>query len=376
MLKKTAHDFLEMECPNALVRAMEQDVMGYSTELNRRIADLGWYGLIFPEEYGGGGGSFLDLLVLLEEMGRALLPDPFFPTVVLGGIPILELGNDEQKNRLLTGICTGDIKATMALIEPDSYYNIDSLKTQATITHNNYVINGTKILVPYANIADFIICAVKTGEYFLNRDNISLLIANKANPGITCHMLPTIDRRKQYEVTLKNSCVPEENLLGEHGKGSIYLEKLLQKATVALCAEMIGSARQVLDMTVDYAKKRILFGRSMGSFQIIQEHFAEMLAMLEDSWLLTYEAGWMLNEGLSCVKEVSMAKITTNEAYQIITALGHRIHGGIGYDLEHDMSLFSRRVITDMGTFGNTDSHIEKVATEMGLQTEVFNDRT
>jgi len=367
MLAKSARDFLEKECPKALVREMELDGSGYSSQLQREMADLGWFGLIFPEKYGGAGADFIDLVVLLEEMGRALLPGPFFSTVVLGGLPILELGSEEQKQRFLPKIAKGEINLTMALTEPNSRYNLDSIGVKAITRGKDYVINGTKLFVPYAHIADFLIGVAKTEEEAPAGEGISLLIIDNKSPGITCNVLKTIAMDKQCEVLFQNTRVPKESILGELDHGWAYIEKLLQKATVARCAEMIGGSQQVLDMTVDYAKHRVAFGRTIGSFQLIQRHCVEMLTLLEDSRLLTYEAGWMLSQGLTCAKEVSMAKARASEAYQTITALGVEVHGGVGVCLEHDMTLYFRRAKAAELSFGDADFHREKIAIELGL---------
>jgi alkylation response protein AidB-like acyl-CoA dehydrogenase len=343
ILKKTARDFLEAECPSKLVREMELDERGYSPQLQHKLADLGWLGLIFPEKYGGMGGDFIDLMVILEEMGRALLPGPFFSTVVLGGLPILEIGSEEQKQKFLPGIAKGEVNLTMALNEPNSGYEADSIKVKAIRDNNQYVISGTKLFVPYANVADFLICVARTKEEAQKGMGASLFIVDNKIPGITCNVLKAIAMDKKCEVVFENARVPGENILGELDRGWAPLEKSLQKATLALCAEMIGGMQKVLEMTIDYAKQRILFGRPIGSFQIIQSHCVRMLGLVEDSRLLTYEAGWKLSQGLPCNKEVSMAKAQTSEAYQIVTTLGHGIHGGTAYCVDFDMNLYYRR---------------------------------
>ena len=367
ILRTVARDVLTAECPTKLVREMAKDEKGHPLHLWQQMAEAGWMGLIIPQEYGGAGGSFLDLIVLLEEMGRALLPGPFFPTVVLGGLPIFEIGSEEQKQRFLPKIANGEINLTMALTEPDSRYSFDSIGVKAIKDKNEYVINGIKLFVPYAHVADFIICVAKTKEGAPADEGISLLIVDNKSPGITCNVLETIAMDKQCEVVFENNRVPNESILGELGQGWAYLEKLLQEATVALCAQMVGSSQQVLDMTVDYAKQRVLFGRPMGSFQIIQSHCVEMIALLEDSRLLTYEAGWKLGQGIPCAKEVAMAKARASQAYQTITTLGHQIHGGVGYAVEHDMGLYFRRAKSAEISFGDADFHREKIAIELGL---------
>lgn len=367
MLSKTARDFLERECPKTLVREMETDDKGYSPQLERKMADLGWFGLVFPEEYGGSGGDFTDLLVLLEEMGRALLPSIFFPTVVLGGLPILEIGSEEQKQRFLPKIAEGKTNFTLALTEPDSGYSADSIRVNAVADKDGYVINGVKLFVPYAHVADFIMCVARTREKQVSHEGISLFIIDSKSSGITCNALETIAMDKQSEVVFSNVRVTGENMLGELHNGWAYVEELLQKATIALCAEMIGGAQKVLEMTVDYAKQRVQFARPIGSLQIIQSHCVDMLTLLEDSRLLTYEAGWMLSQGLACAKEVSMAKARASEAYQTITALGHEVHGGVGFAIEHDMNLYFRRAKSAETMFGDADFHRERVAEELGL---------
>jgi alkylation response protein AidB-like acyl-CoA dehydrogenase len=346
---------------------MERDERGYSPELQRRMADLGWYGLVIPEKYGGAGGDFTDLVALLEEMGRALLPGPFFSTVVLGGLSILEAGSAHQKQEIRPRIARGEINIALALTEPDSWYHADSIRTKAAGDGNGYIINGTKLFVPYAHVADYIICAARIEPALTAREGISLVIVDTKTPGMVCNILETIAMDKQCEVVFTDVTVAEENILGKLHHGWAYVEELLQKAAVALCAEMIGGAQKVLEMTVDYARQRIQFGRPIGSFQIIQSHCVEMLALLEDARLLTYEAGWKLGQGLACGMEVSMAKARASEAYETITSLGHEVCGGVGFAVEYDMNLYFKRAKSAGIMFGDAEFHREIIAKELGL---------
>jgi alkylation response protein AidB-like acyl-CoA dehydrogenase len=366
MLRRTARNFLERECPKALVREMETDCRGYSPNLNRMMADLGWFGLIFPEKYGGDEADFMDLLILQEEIGRFLVPGTFFPTVVLGGLPILEIGTEEQKQRFLPRVARGEIKLTLALTEPDSWYNAPTIRAKATSDEDGYVINGVKLFVPYAHVADFVICAAKTKDERID-DGITLFIVDGKSSGITCNVLDTIAVDKQCEVIFSDVRVSRQDVLGELHHGWAYIEKLLEKVTASKCAEMIGGSQRVLEMSVDYAKQRIQFGRPIGSFQIIQSHCVEMLSCLEEAKLLTYEVGWMLSQGLECAKEVSMAKARASECYRFSTAMGIEIHGGVGAASEHDMTLHFRRAKSAELMFGDTDFHEEKIAIELGL---------
>jgi alkylation response protein AidB-like acyl-CoA dehydrogenase len=368
MLRKTARDFLETECPSTLVKEMAEDEQGYTSGLWGKMAELGWMGLALPEEYDGMGMSFLDLAVLLEEMGRACLPGPFFSTVVLGGLTILEAGNEEQKKELLPKIAAGEAILTMALTEPSASYEPASITVKAVPDKDDYVISGTKLFVENAHIADYLICVTRTRDGAgKDEDGITLFLVDGKSPGIATTLLKTIAGDKQCEVTFDNVRVPQKNMLGERDKGWPVVAKILQKATVAKCAEMIGGAQATLDMSVAYAKERIQFGRPIGSFQAIQHHCANMVTDVDGSRFITYQAAWMVSEGLPAVMEVSMAKAWVSEAYRRVTQLGHQIHGGIGFCMDHDMPLYFKRAKAAEPTFGSADWHREIVARELGL---------
>ena len=361
MLKKTAWDFLAAECSRNLVTEMAKDDRGYTPELWRKMAGLGWMGLPFPEKYGGTGGSFLDLAVLLEEMGRVCLPGPFFSTVVLGGGAILESGNDKQKQELLPKIAQGKLLVTLALTEPGGSYNANGMAVEAIANGDSYIINGTKLFVPDAHIADFIICVTKTN------DGTTLLLVEGKSPGIEYTLLKPIAGDKQCEVRFDNVSVSKPNVLGEGGKGQIRLQEVLWRAAVAKCAEMVGGAQQVLEMTVDYVKQRVQFGQAVGAFQAVQHHCANMLTDIDTSRYVTYQAAWMLSEGLPCTKEVAMAKAWVSDAYRRVTLLGHQSIGGVAFMEDHDLPLYSKRAKAAEIAFGDADFHREVVAQQLGL---------
>lgn len=365
MLRKMARDFLERECPKTMVREMAEDEKGYSPELWQKMAGLGWLGLTSSSSYGGGDGSFLDLAVLLEEMGRALLPSPFFATVVLGGLFVLEAGSEEQKQRLLPKVATGDTLLTLALSEPGVEYDADSITVKALRQQDGYIISGTKLFVPYAHVADKLLCVARTKEGAKSGEGLTAFIVDTDTPGVTCTPLKTIGRDHQCEVVFENAIVPKENVLGELNRGWAQVEKALQKATVALCIDMNGGAQQVLDMTVEYAKSRVQFGRPIGSMQALQHHCANMEVAIEASRSIAYEAAWRVSEGLPCAVEVSMAKSFASECYTQTTQLGMMIHGGVGFMEDHDLTLYYRRAKAAEVLLGDADSHREKIAREL-----------
>ncbi len=364
MIKKTARDFLADKCPKTFVTQMEESDTGYSKELWQEMAELGWMGLAFPEKYGGGDMNFLDLAVLLEEMGRACLPGPFFSTVVLGGLPILDLGKEEQKQEYLPKLIRGEKIFTLALTEP-GYQNYDasSVTVEATPDDGNYIINGTKLFVPDAHIADYLLCVARTKP----KNGITIFLADAKNPRINCTILKTIAGDKLCEVVFDQMPVPKANILGQLDQEWSAVQKIIEQAAVGKCCEMVGNIQRVLEMTVDYAKERKQFDRPIGSFQIIQHYCADMATDIDGARFSTYQAAWMLSEGLPCTKEVAIAKAWIGEASQRVVALAHQIHGAIGVTIEHDLHFYTRRAKAAELAFGDADFYREVVAREMGL---------
>jgi len=367
MLKTMARDFLTNRCPKTVVKEMEEDEKGYTPELWREMAGLGWMGLAFPEKYGGGDMSFLDLAILLEEMGRACLPGPFFSTVVLGGLSILDAGSEEQKQEYLKKIASGEVIFTLALTEPSARYDAASITVKATADKDAYILTGTKLFVPDAHIADYLLCVARTKEGKRAEDGTTIFVVDGKSPGISYTVLKTIASDKLCEVVFDQVRIPKENILGELDQGWSEVQKIIERAAVAKCCEMVGGIQQVLEMTVDYAKERKQFGRPIGSFQAIQHYCANMATDVDGSRFATYQAAWRLSEGLPCSKEVAIAKAWTGEAYGRVIALAHQIHGAIGFTMDHDLHFYTRRAKAAQVTFGDADFYREIVAQEMGL---------
>ncbi|MCX5998693.1 MAG: acyl-CoA/acyl-ACP dehydrogenase [Chloroflexi bacterium] len=362
MLRKMARDFLATQCPRSLVREMEKDERGYPEKLWQDMAELGWMGLPFPEEYGGGGGNFLDLAVLLEEMGRACLPGPFFSTVVLGGLAILDAGSEEQKRQFLPQIVAGKLVMTLAQTEPSALYDAAGVTVTAVREKDQYVINGTKLFVPDAHVADWIICVARSREEKDRQKGITNFVVKRGSPGLKCELLSSLAKDKQCEVVFNAVRVAAKDVLGKADQGWDVVQRNLRSAAVAKSIEMVGGAQQVLEMTVSYAKERVQFDRPIGSFQAIQHHCANMAIAVDGARYLAYQAAWKLAEGLPCDMEVAAAKAWTSDAYRLVAALGHQVHGAIGFTLDHDMQLYSRRAKAAEVAFGDGDFHREALA--------------
>lgn len=367
MLKNAARDFLVDKCPKTVVKEIEQSEEGYSPELWREMAGLGWMGLVFPEEYGGSDMSFLDLSVQLEEMGRACLPSPFFSTVILGGLTILDAGSEEQKQEYLPKIVGGEAILTLALTEPSARYDAVSITVKAAADKGDYVISGTKLFVPDANIADYLLCVARTGESGKAEEGITIFLVDARSPGVSYTVLKTIANDKLCEVVFDQVRVPKDNILGQLDQGWGVVQRIIERAALAKCCEMVGCMEQVLEMTVDYAKERKQFDRPIGSFQVIQHYCANMATDIEGARFSTYQAAWMLGEGLPCRKEVAIAKSWAGEACGRVLTLAHQIHGAIGVTLDHDLQFYTRRSKAAELSFGDMDFYREIVAQQMGL---------
>ena len=367
MLKKSARDFLQKECPKRLVRQLDESDEGYSTELWRRMAELGWMGLVFPEKYGGGGRSFLDLAILLEEIGYNIVPGPFFSTVVLGGLAILAAGNEEQKMEFLPRIAGGEMILSLALTEPSASYDAASVETEAIARNGQYVIKGTKLFALSANVADYILCVARTRKTENPEDGITLLLVDAESPGLECTLLETLARDKQCEVIFDNVSVSEKNVVGKKDEGWPIVKDSLQRAAVAKCAEMVGGAQAALDMAVNYAKERVQFGRPIGSFQAIQHYCANMAMDVSGSRFVTYKAAWKVSEGLPSALDAAIAKAWVSEAYGRVALSAHQIFGAIGFTMDHDIHLYYRQAKAAEIIFGSPDFHRAAVARELSL---------
>ncbi len=370
MLRQTAHSFLEENCPSTVVRQLMEDDTGYDANLWKQMADLGWLGLAFPEAYGGQGLGFVDLTVILEEMGAALLPSPFLSSILLAGQTILLGGSEEQKQTYLPNIADGSLIATLAMTEPSGRFDAEGIaEVKATPEADGFRLSGTKLFVPDAHVADVMVVAARTKDAGDKSFGISLFLVDSNSPGISTTLLKTMDQtRKQCEVVFDNVSVGRDRLLGTADMGWPILHKVLNIATVGLCAEMIGGAQRVLDISVAYAKERVQFGRPIGSFQAVKHKCAEMMLQVESAKSAAYYAAWAVDEDVpEAPLAVSMAKAYCSDAFRHTAGEGIQVHGGIGCTWEHDMHLYFKRAKYAEFTFGDATYHRELVAQELHL---------
>lgn len=364
MLRSTARQFLEAECPISLVRELESNGQWHSSEIWERMSDLGWLGMTIPVEYGGGGGTLLDQLVLAEEMGRALLPGPFMTSDILCGQLLLNTGNEEQKREFLPMMSSGNAIFALALAEKNPGLTSYGLTTTGMNSKDGYRINGTKLVVPYAATAEYFICGFNNNH---PNKGLGLALVQAKSPGVLITPLKSIANYPRGKVDFCDVVVREQSLLGIPGKADKPLKLAIEYATLIQSVEMVGRAQKILEMVVDYSKTRVQFGRPIGSFQAVQHQCADLRVAIDVARLLVYRGACSLADGQTSYEQVAMAKVAANETSRKATATGHGIFAGISYTLDHDMQMFSARNKLAEASMGNTISHINEIALLMGF---------
>ena len=360
-LRTAVRRFLAEKSPETEVRRLMDTTEGYDPAVWSQMADqLGLQSLTIPEEFGGSGFTYVELLVVLEEMGAALLCAPFFSSVALAANALLTSGDDEAKKSYLPGIASGETIATLAITEDNGKWDFSGIECTATKKGDGWVLNGHKMFVLDGHVANLIIVAARTGK------GVSLFAVQGDAPGLTRTPLPTMDQtRKQARLEFADTPAA---LIGTDGGAEPGLSKTLDLAAVALAAEQVGGAQRVLDASVDYAKTRIQFGRPIGSFQAIKHKCADMLLEVESAKSAAYYAAWAAAEDSDELPVVaSLAKSYCSEAYFHAAAENIQIHGGIGFTWEHPAHLYFKRAKSSELLLGDPSYHRELLAQRIGI---------
>ena len=369
MLRDATRRFLDNECPTSFVRKMMEDDSAHATEMWKKVAEQGWPAILIDEAHGGVGGSFLDMVVILEEMGRSLLPGPFLATALLGTPAIIAGGSDEQKRSILPGVAAGETTLTLALAEQSGRYDAGGVSLAATAKGEDFSLSGEKFFVPDAHVADQIVVVARTGQGSTAEDGISVFVVDAKAPGVTITQLKTVDMtRRQCHVAFQDVAVSGAQVLGGVGAGWPIVQRTLDQAMAGLCTEMVGTGQQALDMAVAYAKERVQFGKPIGSFQAVKHKCVDMMVQVENARSLTYYAAWTVDENVPEARQaVPMAKAYCSDMCKTVTSEAIQVHGGIGFTWEHDMHLFYRRGLASEAAFGSAPVHREVVAQELNL---------
>jgi alkylation response protein AidB-like acyl-CoA dehydrogenase len=366
MLRRSARDFLAKECTPAVVRRLMADGDSYDEGLWKKVAELGWTALGIPEEYGGIG-SFLDLVVVLEEAGRNLLPGPYFSTMALAVPALIEAGSEAQKKEALGAIAAGHARATLAFTEPSGRWDSSGIALQARPAGDGWRLDGVKLFVPDAAVADYTVVAARTREG--DEGGVTLFLVKGRPEGMTVTPLKTLDMtRRWYEVRFDGLELGKDSLMGAEGEGWTPARRALEWGTAALCAEMVGGAQHVLEASVEYAKTRQQFGKPIGIYQAVSHKLADMLLETESARSATYYAAWTVDaDAPDRSLAASMAKAYTSDAYRHAAGDGVQVHGGIGFTWEHEMHLYFKRAKGSEVTLGDATYHRELVAQALDL---------
>jgi alkylation response protein AidB-like acyl-CoA dehydrogenase len=357
LLVATARDFLRKRCPPELVDELAGDERGFPDEIWRAMAELGWVGLLVPGDFGGSDGGLLDVILLLEEMGRACLPGPYVHSAVVATSLVVRSGSDAQRRRLLPAMAQGERRCALALLEDSGEFAPDALAVRA----HGRTLTGRKLFVKDAHIAHDLL--VVAGD----EHGSSVFVLDRTRPGIALTPMPSMTDEKLFEVTLDRVEVGPDDVLGVRGGGADALAPALRLGALARGAEMLGSSERILELAVEHAKARVQSGRPIGAFQAIQHACADLLRNVESARPLLYCAAWKVERGLDAAADVAMAKSYAGEASLAVARKAHQIFGAIGYCEEHPLHRLHKRILAARLDFGDGPSHLETVADAIGL---------
>ena len=367
MLRNSVREYLSEKVPTTFVRKMLDEPGGFSKEIWKELAGLGWLGLTFPEENDGLGLGMVELASVLEEMGRAVFPGPYFASVLLAGESLKRAGDRAQKEKYLNGIAAGTTVATMGVLEEAINWGPESIHMRAEPGGGGFVLNGTKRFVPFAQVADVVLVPARTSSGADASSGISLFLVDTKAPGVELSPMTNIDlTSKQSEVRFSNVMVAEENVVGDLDGAWPVVRDVLQKAAVGASAEMLGCARKSMEMSVEYAKVREAFGQPIGTFQAIKHKAADMLVDVEQSHSAVYYAAWAQDaKAPDAALAASVAKAFVGDAARKVCGESIQVHGGIGFTWEFDLHLWFKRAKYYEPMFGDVEYHREQALRQL-----------
>ena len=368
MLKNLATELLEAELPKQRVLEIDRSPTGFNQDLWQKMCELGWAGMVIPEEYGGAGLTFTDLAVIYEVMGAYACSSPHLDSAVLSAHAILELGNDSQKRALLPAIAEGQQIVSFAFTEPEYAWGPGAIKMSATRRNRSYVLNGTKLFIPWAHVADQILVVARTSEGATPEEGLSLFRVDRNTRGVSTRLQSGWIGDKVCEVSFDNVEVPTGDVMGPVGGAWPAVERALDRATAVLCAYMAGGTQRVYEMARDYSTTRIAFGVPIGTFQRVQDHIINALIEADGSRWTAYEALWRLDSGKEDASVgISMAKAVASVGFSRACDAAHDVHAGIGVDLEYGLTHYTVRARTFEHYLGSAVYHKARMARLMSL---------
>jgi len=367
ILQRTARELVQGKSSFKRIRALREDAAGdgYSPELWREMGQLGWLGIVVPEEYGGAGLGWIDLMVVLEELGRGLMPEPVTGTVLLGTTALLLGGTPAQQQAHLPGVVAGERRLALAYQEAGSRYDHQHVETRAERAGDGWRLAGSKIQVLDGHVAEVLVVSARTAGGPRDADGVTLFLVPRDAKGLTVERQRRVDARGAALVRLDGVTIGAADVLGTVGEGAALLRRVLDRATIGLSAEMLGGMAACFEMTLEYLKSRKQFGVPIGSFQALKHRAARMFVELELARSIVHAAHAALDEGADEARVsrlASAAKARCSDAYRLIGNEGVQMHGGIGMTDEHDVGFFLKRARGAEVTFGDAAYHRDRVA--------------
>ena len=364
LLKDSVERFVRENCSLDQHRALVSSELGYSERSWRQMADLGWLGINVPEAYGGIGGGPVETMVLMEAFGAGLVLDPYFPSVALGGNLVAMAGSEAQKQAILPALVAGELKLAFAWVEAQAGYDLFDVETMAERRDGGYVMNGAKGVVLGAATADKLIVSARTTGRSRDRDGIGLFLVDRGASGVKLRDYRTVDGLRAAEVAFENVTVGDDAVLGDPRGALPVIEAVAERAIVALCAEAVGAMDVIVRSTAEYLKTRKQFGRPIGTFQVLQHQFTDMLIASEEARSMMYVATLRLGErdaGLRA-KAVSGAKHLIGRHGRLIGQRAIQLHGGMGMTEEMSVGHYFKRLTMIDVMFGDEAYHLKRYA--------------
>jgi len=362
MLKKTALDFMRRDAPKEVVQVLQETDTGYTEELWQKVVEMGWLGVIIPEQYGGTGNPLTSAGVLFEALGTGPLPGPYFSSGILGSLIILEAGTEEQKQRILSAVANGKQILTLALTEPEYSWEPRTVQTTAESKNGDFVLNGLKLFTLDAQAASHFIVVARTGKEADPAKGISLFMVDSNSDGVSVRQVSGFLAGRTFEIKLDSVKVPRSAMLGAKDEAWPLLEQAIDKSIPVLCAYKVGGCQAVFDMALEYSRVRIQFGQPIGRFQRVQDMIIEMIDHVDAARWTTYEALWKLDTQRPYAESVHLAKAVSSQAYWEVVTLAHRVFSGISYSKEHPVSFHTRASRSLYSYLGEPSYHRQRIA--------------
>jgi alkylation response protein AidB-like acyl-CoA dehydrogenase len=373
MLRDTAATFAKKESPITRFRALREDELGFDRAVWKKMGELGWLGIALPEAAGGLGLSFVDLALVIEQLGVTLVPEPILASVVLAGMTVALAGDDAQKEQILGPMIAGDQTLALAYAERASRYDIQWVETSATKKGDGYTLSGEKVFVLGGHAAETLIVSARTSGKSGDRSGVSLFAVDASAPGVTRKAIKTMDGHRAAMITFHNVEVAASARLGSEGAGADVLDRVMDYAAAAACAEGLGVVRQSLELTMDYLKTRTQFGVKIGSFQALQHRAVDMFVEVETSrsTMILAALGADFADATERQSAISAAKVQLATSGKLVTQQAIQLHGGIGVTEEADIGLYFKRMHVLNSLFGDEEHHLARYASLATFAPEV-----